>query len=320
MLLGLARKKLGDVVFYRSEGQQRSRVRVREIRNPRTAKQSVQRMILATAAKMAAAYEPIVNHSWEGVAYGVASTRHFRSLAMRTLRGAAAIGIDSTSIDTVADFAIKGAPVVGAVDKLPIARGSLSMNPWSVSANGEIELDYTPNANAIQTYADFAAELAKLGLEPGDQITLIQQFINIDVPVAQYGQEKNFAQAVRFARITFATELPVDFEGANFIDGGKINPAFVKSSDGTISATAAEGKLKLIIPSTTLGSVQGAALVRSQRELNGKFKYSSADMAANWDAFDWNNADQVYPSYGDGVDEIIVGDKLYLQNAVATTA
>lgn len=320
MLLGLARKKLGDVVFYRSEGQQRSRVRVREIKNPRTAKQSVQRMILATAAKMAAAYEPIVNHSWEGVAPGVASTRHFRSLAMRVLRNTAAIGIDSGSPDSVADFAIKGAPVVGAVDKLPIARGSLSMNPWSVDADGNILLNFTPASQAITSMDAYVAELAKLGLEPGDQITLIQQFININVPVAQYGQEKNFAQAVRYARVTFVTELPADFEGANFIDGGKINPVFIESSDGTISATAADSKLKLIIPTTTLGSVQSAALVRSRRELNGKFKYSSADMAANFDSFDWNNAEQIYPSYGDGVDEIIVGDKLYLQNAVATTA
>lgn len=317
MLLGLARKKLGDVVFYRSEGQQRSRVRVREIRNPRSAGQCVQRMILATAAKMAAAYEPIINHSWEGLAPGIASTRHFRSLAMKVLRNAAAIAIDGDPSDSVADFAIKGAPMVGAVDRLPIARGSLSMNPWSVDSDGKIEMAFTPSAQALVTMEDYTAELAKLGLEPGDQITVIQQFINIDVPVAQYGQEQNFAQAVRYARVTFATELPSDFEGANLIDGGKFNPVFLKSSEGNIAATVVGGDLRLSIPATTLGSVQCTTIVRSQRMVNGKFKYSSADMAANLDTFDWNNAKEVYPSYGDNVDEIVVGDRLYLQNAVA---
>jgi hypothetical protein len=321
MLLGLARKKLGDVVFYRSEGQQRSRVRVRDIKNPRTAKQSVQRMVLATAAKMAAAFEPIVNHSWEGTPTGVASTRKFRSLAMRVLRNAAAQAVDSDEVTIQADFAIKGAPVVGAVAGLPISRGSLSMKPWEVGGDGQVLIPYTPSASALVTMDDLAAELAKLGLQPGDQITIIQLFQNIDVPVAQFGNEQNFAQAVRYSRVTFATSLPAGFEGGQLITNGAFNPAFIANSQGSMYVTTSEGNLVLSIynevPSPDLGNVILSTIVRSQRQATGNFKYSSAEMKVCIDNLDYNNAVEVYPSYMENVEGIDVGDIFYLRNAVA---
>lgn len=321
MLLGLARKKLGDVVFYRSEGQQRSRVRVRDIKNPRTAKQSVQRMVLATAAKMAAAFEPIVNHSWEGTPTGVASTRKFRSLAMRVLRNAAAHAVDADDVTIQADFAIKGAPIVGAVDGLPISRGSLSMKSWEVGGDGQVQIAFTPSASALVTMDDLTAELAKLGLQPGDQITIIQVFQNTDIPVAQYGREQNFAEAVRYSRVTFATSLPEGFEGGQLITNNGFNPAFIANSQGSMDARMSDGKLSISIyseyPHPELGNVILSAIIRSQRQPTGNFKYSSTEMKACTDNLDYNNAVEVYPSYMENVEGIEVGDVFYLRNAVA---
>lgn len=318
MLLGLARKKLGDVVFYRSEGKQRSRVRVRDIKNPRSAKQSMQRMILATAAKMAAAYEPLVNHSFEGVAVGVASVRYFRRLAMQDLRAAASLSVSENPDAPVADYAIKGAPIVGALNGLPISRGSLSMKEASFNDNEDFGFSFELPQATITTQAQYETELAKLGLVPGDQLTLVELFINTNIPVATFGQESNFAQAVRYARVTFKSKLPEKFSGV-LIDNDHINTALVENQQGNMNVAVDEqGRVAFSLEATGFNGVMAACLIRSQKEQNGKFKYSSANMVANAAAFDWNNSVEVYPSYMDGAEEINIGDTYYLRNAVAT--
>lgn len=318
MLLGLARKKLGDVVFYRSEGQQRSRVRVREIKNPRSAKQSMQRMILATAAKMAAAYEPLVNHSFEGVAVGVASVRHFRSLAMQALRATASLSVSENPDAPAADFAIKGAPIVGGLDGLPISRGSLGMKSPTFDANEEFGFNITYPLATITTQAQYEAALAEIGLVPGDQLTLVQLMINTDIPVATFGKESNFAQGVRYARVTFKSELPENFSGT-LVVGDTFNSALIESQQGNMNAAVNEqGRLGFSLEAVGFNGVMSACLIRSQKEQTGKFKYSSANMVANAASFDWNNSVEVYPSYMDGAEEINIGDTYYLRNAVAT--
>jgi hypothetical protein len=84
-------------------------------------------------------------------------------------------------------------------------------------------------------------------------------------------------------------------------------------------AEADEGLLSLSIQNATasIGDAQCGTLIRSQRQPNGSFKYSSADVVANADVFDYNNATEIYPSYMDGAEDIQVGDALYLRNAVA---
>ena len=312
---GMARGKIGDVVFYRANGEQVSRVRNRAPKNPKSAKQALQRMTLATAAKMASAYEPIVNHSFETIEVGNKSVNFFRSLAMRALRTAAATAINGETTTTRAEFAIKGAPIVGSVEGLPISRGSLSFVPVSLNIDGNPRVAYAP-ATSIATQEQYVAELAKLGLEPGDQLTIVQQFSNINTPVATFENETNYAQAVRYARVVFAPVLPAEFSGALIVNGA-FNPALLAESLGSISATIVEGNLELNIPGTLLGVSQCACLIRSQKQPNGSFKYSSANMLTTDNTFDFNNAPEVYPSYMEGASDIQVGDSLYLRNAVA---
>ena len=113
LFLGFGRGSVGDTVLYRAYGEQLARARNRNPKNPKSAKQAVQRMILATSSKMTAAFDPLVNHSFEGVAVGADSLRLFRKLAMNRLRSAAAGYLNDPSVVNVpADFAIKGAPIV----------------------------------------------------------------------------------------------------------------------------------------------------------------------------------------------------------------
>lgn len=319
--------KRGGVVYYRRLGEQVSRIKVTPS-NPKTAKQAVQRMVLATAAKMASAYEPIINHSFEGTPVGLKSVQEFRRYAMNALRSAAAYVLNGgTENIPVADFAIKGSPIVGALHNLQISRGSLGMNGYSADEN-ELTLQLSSAlGQSIESQDDYVAELRKLGIAPGDQLTFVL-LAESDQVVASFTNnnvtENDYAQIVRFSRVVFKSELPDDFSGA-LLSGTAINSALVEESYGQLpsfaASTTAGGANILTADFTALMedgfSGKQIGLIRSQKQDNGKFKYSTAYMKDGETNFDSNDAAGTYPSYMDGVGEINVGDTLYLRHAVA---
>lgn len=79
LILGTARKKLGDVVFYRNNGEQQARVRVTP-KNPKSSRQAAVRAITATVAIAYGWLKLICDHSFEGVEYGQMSQRKFFKL------------------------------------------------------------------------------------------------------------------------------------------------------------------------------------------------------------------------------------------------
>ena len=86
LLLGTARKKLGDVVFYRSGGEQQARVRVTP-KNPKSSRQAAVRAIMATVAIAYSWLQDICDHSFQGVEYGQKSMRRFLALNQRKFLG-----------------------------------------------------------------------------------------------------------------------------------------------------------------------------------------------------------------------------------------
>ena len=86
LLLGTARKKLGDVVFYRSNGEQQARVRVTP-KNPQSSRQAAVRAIMATVAIAYSWLQDICDHSFQGVEYGQKSMRRFLALNQRKFLG-----------------------------------------------------------------------------------------------------------------------------------------------------------------------------------------------------------------------------------------
>lgn len=330
LFLGTARGSVGDVTMYVSEGQQRSRVRRRSIKNPRSEKQSIQRMVLATASKMASAYEPIVNHSWENVQEGVKSVQHFRSIAMNTLRTAAAKIINDPREQTpFGQFAIKGAPIVGYVDGMRISSGSLGINGIIAFGNNTIRyvLSEALSTSAITTQEQYVAELRKMSIQPGDQLTFVVQSINSSLTVATFSLDgettANFAERVQFCRVVFVPTLPENFSGTIIVEGG-FNPALIQESQGELPSVAAAGTAPEAFLDFNFASaldvdydIEAAGIIRSQKQLNGSYKYSNTWLK-DFNSLDANNADIAYLSYMDGVGEINVGDELYLRHAVAS--
>lgn len=316
MLLGLSRKKLGDIVFYRSNGQQRARVRVREIKNPRSAKQAVQRMVLATASKTLAALRGLYNHSFENIPVGSDSLRNAQRLLMQGYRAKAATAIagDFEMEGNQAYFAIKGAPFAGCYAGMPLTRGRLTFN--EVTTDGEV-LMIEGQDGSISSQAEYATLLGAMGLEPGDQLTAVCYAINPDQVVGEFGSEFNPADIYRYARITFVAQLPEDFSG-NLIEDGAFDPALIEKSEGAFPAVSVEGGVISFNFSDNLPNgfaFCAGTLVRSQKNASGVTYYNNAKFVANITGWDENNAVAVYPSYMDGADEINVGDTLYLKNA-----
>ncbi len=320
LLLGYGRNSIGDITLYRSGGMQRARARNRNPHNPRSASQAVQRMVLATAAKMASAYEPIVNHSWEGKEVGAKSVQYFRKLAMSTLRAAALSSIKPApgqSSTPVADFMLKGAPSIGIVEGLKISEGRLPVIGPLNLPDDTLMLSISDALGTITDQASYVEELAKLGLEPGDQLTIIWQAINLDTPVAAFGSEHDYSEYVRYCRVTFKTE-PTISASAALISAEAWNPIFVESVEGVWpTLSSGEQYLNFEIGNYNGYYPQAATLIRSKRVEGGKVYYSSAEMVCSAQTQDDNDANDTYQSYMDSAETEVIGEQLYLKNAVA---
>lgn len=323
MLLGLSRKKLGDIVFYRSDGQQRARVRVRNIKNPRSAKQAVQRMVLATASKTLAALRGLYNHSFENVAVGTPSLRYAQRLLMEGYRAKAAAGISGDGFNgNQAEFAIKGAPIAGCFAGMPLTKGRLTFPEISMNTDEDDHFLVLPMTSALaetfNTQEQYVAELAKMGIEPGDQLTFVCYAQAAGTIVAEFDTIDNYADIYRYARVTFKTELPDGFNGA-IINNNAINPALIESSEGVLPSVIIDGTdLNIYFSQLPTGyNVTAGTIVRSQKNVAGVTYYNNASFVTTGEVWDYNEAPNVYPSYMDSAEAINVGDTLYLKNAEA---
>lgn len=86
-LLGTLRGSAGDVTFRVSNGRQVMSRKATSVKNPRTSKQTYQRMFFATIGKARSAMKMIVDHSFENVTKGMNSLSYFQSRNVELMRG-----------------------------------------------------------------------------------------------------------------------------------------------------------------------------------------------------------------------------------------
>lgn len=77
LFMGMARGKVGSVVFSRLQGKQVSRAYNSEVNNPKTRPQAIQRAVFATVSKTAAVLSKVVESSFDGFKNGADSRREF---------------------------------------------------------------------------------------------------------------------------------------------------------------------------------------------------------------------------------------------------
>lgn len=179
-ILGTASGKLGDIVLYRANGAQLSRVRVRSVKNPKTQAQALQRMVFATASAARTALGAIIDHSFQSVKYGQKSVQYFMKRATDDLRVNALACLELTPTEQVklANFNVKGVSAM-AINSLLISQGSL--RPYEIVRIGAdvpavstnpIPVVGESGSGVPQIYlGDF---IRGMGLKPGQQCTLVR--------------------------------------------------------------------------------------------------------------------------------------------------
>lgn len=173
MFLGYARGKVGDVVFTRDAGEQVTRARNRSPKNPKTARQAVQRSILKTVSQAYAVLAPICDHSFEGLQVGTPNQSRFSSLNIAMLRSNVLANVNMSDPDEILasqlwNFATRDMlyPVI---------------NPYIVSAGSLPSLVYTFGTNdrptltvlGLTVNSTYQNVIDALGLERGDQLTFL---------------------------------------------------------------------------------------------------------------------------------------------------
>lgn len=181
MFLGFARGSVGDVTFYRANGQQLARARNRNPSNPRTAKQLVQRAVMASVSRLYSLGRVIFDHAWQGEKVGSGSQRGFvrdnnpilRNLVISELNGAVE-GYDARS-----RVSAPKTSVAVPFDGLKISNGDYAQLFFTRVQNGRLSHFTAPAAAAGQTVAQFAAAN---GLVAGDIYTFLGIAVGILSP------------------------------------------------------------------------------------------------------------------------------------------
>lgn len=160
--------KLGNIVGYKGRnGQRLARIRQTEVKNPKTVAQTIQRLIIATAARAYGRMKSIVDHSFEGVTYGGPTQSEFLKQAANDLRSYFANNYPDFQIDD--QLALIGLSwpnnAMGSGVGLMISRGTLPTIPAEIVS----ELLVFGAELEGSTIADV---MAAVGAKKGDQITI----------------------------------------------------------------------------------------------------------------------------------------------------
>lgn len=172
MFLGMARGKVGDVVFYRADGQQLSRVRNRNPRNPRSNAQLFQRAIMATIVQAYTAGKAIFDHSFQGYSVGAQNQREFLKRNAKLLRDTIAADIN-TPITTNNQLGRVVAPGVSVPvpNSYIISKGTYQQNLFTREDNAF----HMPLKESTETVSAYAT---RIGLIPGDIYTFVVFMVN----------------------------------------------------------------------------------------------------------------------------------------------
>lgn len=197
LFMGMARGKVGSVVFSRLQGKQVSRAYNSEVNNPKTRPQAIQRAVFATVSKTAAAISKVVESSFDGFKNGADSRREFvrvnNALLLNNFNNGAAYLLPKKSM-------------LVAPNALKISSGKLGFIPAPVPT------DIGKTASALKVFPD------NLKVQGTDLVTLAD--LQAMYPMIKAGSQLTFVVCTgddtgdpyrwRYARIVLAPWLSSD--------------------------------------------------------------------------------------------------------------
>ena len=247
---GLRKGSTKTLTFSVLDGQQITKDRVADVKNPRSKSQMEQRCILKTTALGYATLKSIVDHSFEGISYGAQSQRNFMAINAPLVRRYAADNLSKFGYAAYKD----STPNMG---QFVIAQGSLSPIPSNAIAlsfaEGALNVNYNGGVASTSAIAN------ALGVNLGDIVTICV--------LAQ-----NAAAEVVFVWLRMI--LPTEDVAAN-TDNIKFesNKRFSVAFDGNVSASILFDEVDNI----TASAAALYTTIRSQKSDMG-FKRSNATL------------------------------------------
>lgn len=181
LFLGFARKSVGDVTFYRANGEQVARARNRNPKNPKSPLQLAQRVLLRTSSQAYSIFQPIADHSFQGYQTGTPNQSRFMRLNLQAMRDqiTTAGGFDNPDLLPLSELVnFSGKTTNGAVIRpYVIAEGSLSAPVVGFSATS-IQILFQALSQAAVSSMSYNDVVFNLGLQPGDQLTFVWAFMD----------------------------------------------------------------------------------------------------------------------------------------------
>lgn len=193
LFLGFGRGKVGDIVFYRSNGTQITRARNRNPRNPNSVPQRVVRAVNASVSRLYSIGQEIFNHAFEGAPTPADNQRRFNSLNINLLRNLVADDLNNGRVDgdCLARVGARGLSAAVPFNGMQLSSGKLTNNAFEMKSDGRFGMPdplHTSPAVYTETVAEYAT---RIGLVEGD----IYTFVMIGTPaesgsqLAYYGTE-----------------------------------------------------------------------------------------------------------------------------------
>lgn len=187
IFLGLGRKSVGDVTLYRRAGKQCARVRVRNVRNPRSYKQLFTRSILSNIAQLYATGIEIFNHAFEGRSVGMENQKRFMKLNVDRLRSMMTADYNSSAVPSAckARIGARNLKVGVPFEGLQVSEGNYSQTFFTYDP---AEFGFTaPEVGDNETVSAYAR---RVGLLPDDIYTFVCFDVSPDGDyMANYGPE-----------------------------------------------------------------------------------------------------------------------------------
>ena len=279
---GLRTGSTKSLTFQVYRGQQITKDRVTRISNPRTESQMVQRALVPIVAASRAALKGLVNHSFEGVAYGDQSLKMFSSLNLK----AGALKVTS--------FSPNGYSNPGFAN-LIVSRGTINEDFEIFAARNSADATYScesesmthkayeagaPAADLLREVAAWAAGEGDVAVcKPGTQLTflILMQDGALDEPKAALS-------AFHINRILFPGDNTLNTQLEDVNGPWKIKEAVMQNSAGftltnsqndEMQVTLERGWLRFSVKPSGAKNVCGMAVIVS-RYVNNQWKRNNA--------------------------------------------
>lgn len=293
LFMGTARGKLGEVVMYRANGEQISRVRVRKIANPRSEAQMIQRTFLSTVTKAYSHLSSICDHSFESENGVMKNMARFTKANIDKFRGAFLRANEQWRNNARYNGKDVMLPMF---NEYIVSEGTM---PVMTYVKGDSDAFFTlagsGSLSTAPTYADMAQYL---GLEKGDQVTIM----------TLEGVEDNLSAMGELRKHRFILEPSSGEMSTPFLNAGKINlPSSRNENVTNVSFSIDDGDLVV----DTGSELFGLAVIASRYE-NGKWRRSTQTLLVS-------GLVPATPTLGEAVNswDTSVTSSLYLNQALS---